>query len=388
MKKLYLILFSTLLCLTACGKTEEELNDEHNYAVNPVTYSNDTSDSIVTDDNINTVDINDTNNNNVSTISENTEVSYSYPDESNNNKYFVNYQAVASIPSYRFKFNDITVSSNDLENVYDICTENNFYAHSYEDTLNLSDNENDYDSLKLSLFIPAVDYIQLGENQYDITDFIYPKSDFNKLIDFCNNHFVSYHNKSDNIFAYADDMYSSGNYYRYTWIYYVDDAKLEYSGDTINQIKSLYANLDTDEEDKENTNTDVEFSSLLDTKLYIYADVNDNNDVVNYTIEVVKFAHFWQDNVTVTNYTPIPTGNTIKVPFDKNGDEIPEDELDNYDKDEITYEELPEYEYKESINYTDEKKFTHSGFDFTYSYIKLKDGTSIGLDNFSITINN
>lgn len=407
MKKKILIGLVILSCglfgLTACNKeTTPTTEEKHNYATNDVKDKN--SEDSTTEEETATVqgtvlDTNDPYDRQETDEDENVEsaqyddITYVYPNN-RDSKFYVNDMPVAQIAPYSFTLGDISVSENEIETLSDVCINNHIYCGGYGMKLDLTDEVYDtrYSEQSLSKFVPAIDTIRLGQKDVAPSDLFRSMANFPELVKFCNSNFISRKaGNADDIFSYAVESKNNELWgTTYTWKFYLDDTTLEYTADEISAINTKNANIANNSTTDTTEETDVaettELYDSLDTELIITAAYNSNNKLAYYTFSVHKIAHFWTYEIMVPQVNDYVTDEVETVPIDKDGNEIPVSELDKYDDDDVRYVEKQVIEHREEKVPTGEFITQQNGFDFSYAYIKLKDGSRIGLDNFSFTM--
>jgi hypothetical protein len=407
MKKKILIGLVILSCglfeLTACNKETTPTTEEiHNYATNDVEDKN--SEDPTTEEETTAVqgtvlDANDLYGRQDTGEDEDVEavqydgITYVYPN-TQNSEFYVNDIPVAQIAPYSFTLGDISVSENEIETLSDVCINNHIYCGGYGMKLDLTDEVYDtrYSEQSLSKFVPAIDTIRLGQKDVAPSDLFRSITNFPELVKFCNSNFTSRKTgNADDIFSYAVESKNNELWgTTYTWKFSLDDANLEYTADEISAINSKNANIANSSATDATEETDVaettELYDGLDTELIITAAYNSNNKLAYYTFSVHKIAHFWTYEIMVPQVNDYVTDEVETVPIDKDGNEIPASELDKYDEDEVRYVERQVIEHREEKVPTGEFITQQNGFDFSYAYIKLKDGSSIGLDSFSFTM--
>ena len=407
MKKKLLIGLVILSCglfgLTACNKeTTPTTEEKHNYATNDVKDKN--SEDPTTEEATTTVqgtvlDANDPYGRQESDTDENVEsaqyddITYIYPNN-RDSKFYVNDMPIAQLAPYSFTLGDISVSENEIETLSEVCTNNHIYCSGYGMKLDLTDEVYDtrYSEQSLSRFVPAIDTIRLGQKDVAPSDLFRSMTNFPELVKFCNSNFTSRKTgNADDIFSYAVESKNNELWgTTYTWKFSLDDANLEYTADEISAINTKNANIANNSATDATEETDVaettELYDGLDTELIITAAYNSNNKLAYYTFSVHKIAHFWTYEIMVPQVNDYVTDEVETVPVDKDGNEIPVSELDKYDEDEVRYIERQVIEHREEKVPTGEFITQQNGFDFSYAYIKLKDGSRVGLDSFSFTM--
>lgn len=407
MKKKILIGLVILSCglfgLTACNKeTTPTTEEKHNYATNDVKAKD--GEDPTTEEETTTVQGTVLDNNDPYGRQETDEdesvdsaqydnVTYVYPNN-RDSKFYVNDMPVAQVAPYSFTLGDISVSANETETLNDVCINNHIYCSGYGMKLNLTDEVYDtrYSEQSLSKFVPAIDTIRLGQKDVAPTDLFRSMDNFPELVKFCNSNFTSRKTgNADDIFSYAVESKNNELWgTTYIWKFSLDDANLEYTADEISAINTKKANANnnsttdtTDETEVMETTTTYD---SLDTELIIEAAYNSNNKLAYYTFSVHKIAHFWTYEIMVTHINEYETDEVETIAVNKDGNEIPASELDQYDEDEIVYVERPVIEQREEKVPTGTFITQQNGYDFSYAYIKLKDGSRIGLDSFSFTM--
>lgn len=407
MKKKILIGLVILSCglfgLTACNKeTTPTTEEKHNYATNDVKDKN--SENPTTEEETTAVqrtvlDTNDPNGRQETDEDEDVEsaqyddIIYVYPND-RDSKFYVNDLPVAQIAPYSFTLGDISVSENEIETLSEVCINNHIYCGGYGIKLDLTDKVYDtrYSEQSLSKFVPAVDTIRLGQKDVAPSDLFRSMTNFPELVKFCNSNFTSGKTgNADDIFSYAVESKTNELWgTTYTWKFSLDDANLEYTAEEISAINTKNTNIANNSATDATEETDVaettELYDSLDTELIITAAYNSNNKLAYYTFSVHKIAHFWTYEIMVPQVNDYVTDEVETVPIDKDGNEIPVSELDKYDEDEVRYVERQVIEHREEKVPTGEFITQQNGFDFSYAYIKLKDGSLIGLDSFSFTM--
>ena len=407
MKKKILIGLVILSCglfgLTACNKeTTPTTEEKHNYATNDVKDKNNEDPTTEEETTIvqgTVLDANDPYGRQDSGEDEDVEsaqyddINYVYPNN-RDSKFYVNDMPVAQIVPYSFTLSDISVSENEIETLSDVCINNHIYCGGYGMKLDLTDEVYDtrYSEQSLSKFVPAIDTIRLGQTDVAPSDLFRSMTNFPELVKFCNSNFTSRKTgNADDIFSYAVESKNNELWgTTYTWKFSLDDATLEYTADEISAINSKNANIANSTATDATEETDIaettELYDGLDTELIITAAYNSNNKLAYYTFSVHKIAHFWTYEIMVPQVNDYVTDEVETVPIDKDGNEIPVSELDKYDDDEVRYVERQIIEHREEKVPTGEYITQQNGFDFSYAYIKLKDGSRIGLDSFSFTM--
>lgn len=401
MKKKILIGLVILSCglfgLTACNKeTTPTTEEQHNYAQNPVNQKENGTDSSTEEE---TTTVQTTTGNSQETqsatelITTSNDIIYTYPND-RDSKFYVNDMPVAQIAPYSFTLGDISVSENEIETLSEVSINNHIYCSGYGMQLDLTDETYDirYPEQSLNRFVPAIDTIKLGQKDVAPSDLFRSMTNFPELVKFCNSNFTSRKTgNADDIFSYAVESKNNELWgTTYTWKFSLDDANLEYTADEISAINTKNANIANNSATDATEETDVaettELYDGLDTELIITAAYNSNNKLAYYTFSVHKIAHFWTYEIMVPQVNDYVTDEVETVPIDKDGNEIPVSELDKYDEDEVRYVERQVIEHREEKVPTGEFITQQNGFDFSYAYIKLKDGSRIGLDNFSFTM--
>lgn len=407
MKKKILIGLVILSCglfgLTACNKeTTPTTEEKHNYATNDAKDKN--SEDPTTEEETTAVhgtvlDINDPNGRQETYEDEDVEsaqyddIIYVYPND-RDSKFYVNDMPVAQIAPYSFTLGDISVSENEIETLSEVCINNHIYCGGYGIKLDLTDKVYDtrYSEQSLSKFVPAVDTIRLGQKDVAPSDLFRSMTNFPELVKFCNSNFTSRKTgNADDIFSYAVESKTNELWgTTYTWKFSLDDANLEYTAEEISVINTKNTNIAnnsaTDATEETYVAETTELYDGLDTELIIIAAYNSNNKLAYYTFSVHKIAHFWTYEIMVPQVNDYVTDEVETIPIDKDGNEIPVSELDKYDEDEVRYVERQVIEHREEKVPTGEFITQQNGFDFSYAYIKLKDGSRIGLDSFSFTM--
>lgn len=399
MKKKILIGLVILSCglfgLTACNKeTTPTTEEQHNYAQNPVNQKENGTNSSTEEETTTVQTVTDNSQETQSAteiITTSNDIIYTYPND-RDSKFYVNDMPVAQLAPYSFTLGDISVSENEIETLSDVCINNHIYCSGYGMQLDLTDETYDirYPEQSLNRFVPAIDTIKLGQKDVAPTDLFRSMTNFPELVKFCNSNFTSRKaGNADDIFSYAVESKNNELWgTTYIWKFSLDDANLEYTADEISAIQSKQSTgtATITDADGNLTNETVELYDGLDTELIIEAAYNSNNKLAYYTFSVHKIAHFWTYEIMVMQVNEYPTDETETILVDKNGNEIPVAELDKYDEDDISYITKPVMELKEEKVPTGEFITQQTGFDFSYAYIKLKDGSYIGLDSFSFTM--
>lgn len=408
-KKLFasLLIAACIFSLAACGKKEEEPTEEqHNYAVNPVTEKTEETNT----DDIVIAGPNDEDyapwNRQSSDFDEEPEVedysdiSYIYPNDRDAN-FYVNGLAVAQIVPFNFILDDVSVSTNEATEITEASTSNHIYCSGYTMNLNLSDVKYDarYDEESLAMFVPAIDKFKIGTKDVSPTDLIRSTKNFEELIKFCDTNFDSRkEGNTDDIFSLAveskeNDIWGT----TYIWKFSIGDAALEYTAEDIRKINSKNEAAAYEEEGEiEDPDAEVEEESEpvssepsdMNSEIVIEGVYNTDGKLSYYTLKLNKKSHFLTHEVMLTKTREVPTGEYETIAIDSEGNQIPLTEIDNYDEDEIQYMEVEKTEtetYKEPSGYYMTQQ---SGHDFSHAYILLKDKSRIGMDGFSFTIHN
>jgi len=366
MKKLLIGLSLVLCvsCLAACAKKDEPNSTEFapNYAINetkdkseePEYNYDENGDPIYTEQNIivetEPIFENDTNN---STVSNNK--TFTYP-TSTENGYYIDLFRVAETMPFGFILNGVSANLTDGK---DIITEasitNKVFSQGYHTSLKLVDTDimstKDQTLCRLSLFEPAVEHITIGQYQYEFDELLYNANDFENMIktytskysvcipvDFEGNEIIY---TLDDIYSYAEC--SDGLYGKtYTWTY-------EWTTD----------NEYTDEDASIIINT---YGELPKNYIIITAECDDKNELVYYTLKIKKAAHFWVKEIVYVD--------TVTELVENEDGTVSEN----------TIEEIE--------TRTGKYNCSQDGYYFDDAYIKLIDGSYIGLNNFEITIHN
>lgn len=366
------LLLASTLVITACSNKVEDTstNDEHNYAVNDVKSKND-------DD----TDTNNENSEGNSTVVDG--VTYVYPTKDDENLY-INGIPMARIIDYDFVSGDIKSSDN---NYRELSAKYKIYAQSLKDTLNLSDvrSSNTSNTKSLTTFMQTAKEIKIGDAIYKPSDLIVSTDNFDSLIKLLNEKYTSKKTgNADDIFSYAASKKDNDNWgTTYTWIFSINDAKMEYTDEEIASINAKLATVDM-EQDEEST----PINTNINSEIVVVADYTATNLLSNYTVTLNKNAHFWNKEITREIVNEKGTGQFETVPIDENGNIIPEEDLDKYSSDQITYADSEIMEQTTEIEHTGQYILKQGGYDFTNAYILLSDLSKIGLDSFSYTIHN
>ena len=410
MKKRLFASFLILTCivsLAACGKKEPETSTEeqHNYAVNPiVTKTEDeeqNTDIIIAGPNDTDYDPwkkQSTDAEEEPEVEDYSDVNYIYPND-RDDKFYVNGLAVAQVAPYCFTLDDVSVSVNEAEQLKETSITNHVYCSGYTMKLNLSDVKYDarYDEESLAMFVPAIDKFKIGIKDVSPSDLIRSTKKFEELIKFCDTNFDSRkEGNSNDIFSLAveakdNDIWGT----TYTWKFSIGDANLEYTAEDMAKIKEKReasareeAGVTDDPDAEVAEDIDVEVNTDMNSELIIEGVYNSDGKLSYYTVKLNKIAHFWTSEILVNRTREEPTGKYETIAIDKDGNQIPLSEIDQYDEDEIEYIEREIYKietYKEpSGHYMTQQ----NGYDFSHSYILLKDGSRIGMDSFSFTVHN
>ena len=391
-----------MLGLTACGKDNAEPTSvEHNYAQNDIKekteddkQNNETTEPAYTVT-TSTPDIDDPWNQQQTDdvapeVTNYGDVKYVYPTE-RDPKFYVNDVAVAQTAPYSFTLGDISVSTNAAEELTTISNTKHIYCEGYNMSLDLSDIKYNaqYTDESLAMFVPAIDKFRIGTKDIAVNELIRPIANFEDLIKFCNTNYTCRQpGDIKDIFSLASEVRSNEIWgTTYVWKFSLNEASLEYTQDELNAINKKLNYTETAEDEDGNVETS-EISEDINSDLIVEGAYNSNGELSYYTIKIAKKAHFWTAEIMVDRAYDVGTGEYETIPVDEDGNQIPLNELDQYDEDEIHYIEREIMEQQIVKEPSGEYMTQQNGFDFTYANVKLKDGSYIGLDNFSITIHN
>lgn len=386
MKKKLLCTLIAILCvssLVACGKKDEEVDDgkdHHNYAINetkdnkdevegrdfnePASYyyeqGKEYTDGIVDQDT-------------TEHVSEEG-ITYGYP-QNNKELFSVDLFTFGEVCTYNFILNDIVVQndkdgSNSInEHIY--CTS---YVHPFtaEDTDYSTITRGNYSLVNLDT---VLDYIQVGNHKCSsIKELLSPTDKFEQMI-------KSYEDEYDVVFVNENeidrqettesdeeigeepvviDHTNTNKDYNKNDIF--SFASMEY---TINEFsgKSYDWTFSLNTFEKEYTSEEREtMTKTPNHKVCIHADYDRFGEIVQYTYTLILTPHYW--NEEYIDIRPI-----YEYSVDENG------------------ELLKEKVGEEEVN-TGQFNTTTNGFDFTYAHMKLKDGSYVGLNNFTVIVHN
>ena len=398
-KKLMSILIATLciLNITACGKKPDVENSGQNKYAEQETRDNTTS----TEDSEEVVEhppLQEYYPSNDETTTVQDDITYLKP-KNEGESYYVNGIVLGTTIPYPFIFNDVVASP--TENSAKLSLANNIYCSGYNNEFNLTDlaysmkNQNK----SLSKLSPAIDYIKLGDKQFTIDEFIKPTDKLEDLVKFFESNYtprfkvvtsdtitntdtdsksetevtnekVTYETRqynADDIYSYASETISMNDRHgkSYIWRFSVNDTQTEYSKDELADI-----------------------SDDLNTEITVTAAYNANEKLSYYTVEVKKSPHVWVTELTKSYTKEVGTGKFESKPYNKDGYIIPDEELANYAKEDIIYKDTEIMKTEEVVEPLGIMHKTCAGYDFTNAHVKMKDGSYIGMDNFSITIHN
>lgn len=401
MKKKFFIVLAVLTCilgLAACGKKPEEPTEEtHNYAVNPVQNKTDTTTEETGD--IQTLTESDPwnrqeSNDKASEVMTSDNVDYTYPND-RDDKFYVNGIPVAQIAPYCFTLNDVSVSINEAEELREASVTNHIYCEGYSMSLHLSDVAYDarYSDQSLAAFMPAVNSFRLGNKDIQSSELVRSTNDFEGLIKFLNTNFTSRQTgNTDDIFSLAVESRDNEIWGKtYVWKFSINESSSEYTADELSAINTKRTDDATYEEtteDGEVITVTNDINSDINSDIIVEGAYSADGQLSYYTVKMHKLAHFWTYEIMLDRTHEIHTGEYETVPFDADGNEIPVSELDQYDEDEIFYQEREVIEYETVKEPSGQFITQQNGYDFSYSYIKLNDGSYIGMDNFSFTVHN
>ena len=360
-KKLVIIFTATLVisCLTACGKKNDDITNEveHSYAINGTTEDTeetlDASDSEPVEPAASNSDERDYSDINAdeTTAAASGDIVYSYPNE-NDSGFYINSVRVAEVPSFGFSLNNTKANLKDGKDIITSTSiKNKIFCQGYSNNLKLVDTDilttTDYSYQRLSPIAEAIDYIKLGSEKFVLNDLLYSTEKFNDMILMlgekykieCENGY-----KQDDIKSYA---HNTGNNnvsgYSYEWVFSWNNNSTEYTAEELSILSSM--------------------GKLPDSYIRVIGAYDSEDNLVYYIMSIEKAAHFWVEEIT-------HEAQTGAVDFDENGN--------------ITNEQITDTQTIHTGKYSK----SQDGFDFNDAYIKIKDGSYIGLNKVSITIHN
>lgn len=400
MKKKLMSILIAMLCIlniTACGKKSDVENPGQNKYAEQETKDNTASDAD-SEEVVEHPPLQEyyPSNDEITIVQDN--ITYLKP-KNEGESYYVNDIVLGTTIPYPFIFNDVVASPN--ENSDKLSLDNNIYCSGYNNELNFTDltytmkNQNK----SLSKLSPAIEYIKLGDKQFTVDEFIKPIDKLEDLIKFFESNYtprfkvvtsdiienndpdaesstettnenVTYETRqynTDDIYSYVSETIDINDKYgkSYVWRFYVNDMQTEYSAEELKDI-----------------------SDDLNTEITVTAVYNANEKLSYYTIEVKKSPHVWVTELTKSYTKEVGTGEFESKPYNKDGYIIPDEELANYAKEDIIYKDTEIMKTEEVVEPLGIMHKTCAGYDFTNAHVKMKDGSYIGMDHFSITIHN
>lgn len=330
LNKKYLLVLLTITCfLCSCGKTNvEDVEEVHNYAVNEIKSNMEETES--TEEDLYIEESTDVYEETVISV-EIDGNSFIYPIP----KYetiLINNMPIANIIDNRFKLYNIEANLDD-------CKETSSISRIYEPTsiLKLSNTRYDgTDTYSLSQFVPTIDKITIGQYQYTADELFVPIEKLNKLLELFDTNYSSlneiYYN---DIFNSAYTTYENDHWGNtYEWKFSINNESLEYTEEELFNIYNKYGINENEPyiiENEDGTVSTIEVNNSLNDEITVTAVCNGIDDVISYTVDISKLAHFWVD---------------------------------------------------------DTNNIYQGGFDYSYSNIKLIDESYIGLKGLSYTIYN
>ena len=387
MKKSFIvgIMLFSILSLAACGKKDEPVVEEnHNYAVNPVKEQSEdelTNDSSETPDSVD-MSVYDNYNNEDKIIY--TENEIAYPTMDDDSLYIAGMPIAKAIP-YNFIYNDLTVSCNTAEENMQESLDNHIYAQGYNN-LHLTDLEYNSNTLDTSLllFEPAVKTITIGNIDFTTDELFRSTDNLNELLILLNNSFTSKSNFDPNDIEGSAYKVESNEEYgeTYTWIFSVNDENLEYPKDIDLYKESICFD---DEEDSELSNEPIS----LNTNVIVEAVHTADGSLRYYNVTVQRRAHIWYTPNIIhrTEIHETDEYDTKYILFETN-ESINEEDLSKYSESDYYIVKQPIMEYTDVYELSDTCSYKAVGYDFSYNYITLYENSIIGIDNFSYTIHN
>lgn len=349
MKKLFVIFcLLQILCLVACNKEEIEVEESHNYAVNEVREKEDIEETeeleeYLTDESIVNQDTD---------YELATSAVYVYPTNSDE-KYMINGVNMGEIIPHGFVFRGTSYKSSQLDELSKYCIDHHIYAPGYKVYINLSDTrEADYQCLS-DIYV-AIESIKIGRYVYTLDDLLYPIENFEDLYAMLDkNYELILEDKSHNDNLYDNTIETYENEYfgnTYIWRFSVEDIDDEYDSKTLSNIDN-------------NVKGYIELKAIY----------NQNDSLMMYTLSYHKCAHFWANEImkTITHIEYIEELDDLIAKYGEDYEMDSSNEIK-------THEQVPTGEYI----------YEQDGYCYDNAFMKIIDGSYIGLDNFSITIHN
>lgn len=343
-----MITLSILLCSCGNKQTNMSTEDNHNYAVNDTRDNTESTDTEIDTESDVVYNNTESNNNssNVESNKNNETMQYTYPNDSNSG-FYVNNTKVGNAIEYCFMFNDLKYSpKDDIDTIKKASIENKIFSQGYSYKLILSNASTDNtDETQIFNIEPVIDTIKIGDKTYSFNDLAYNAENIEDLIKMlASNYKIISNNKYDenNIFSCAinlgqNDLYGT----TYEWKFSVEDSKLNYTKEELSILSDV-----------------LKSSTIKVTATYdIYDKIN------KYELSISKTPRYWYEEKT-------KEVKRTKTTYDEN---------DNVVSTEVISEDTVK---------TGEYQKDQNGYDFSNMYIKFKDDSYLGLDNFAIVMYN